>query len=113
MVNHYESKQLEYLKEKNSNAFARYMLLIDFRLDRNAFHKSCLQQSCRNVNETLGSAVMKVKILLTNCTSYLPEHRLLKQVPSPKQVPSHRLMHRLKQDCKVRMDRQETGPRPL
>ncbi len=64
MVNHYESKQLEHLRGKNSNEIARFLLSLDSRLYRKAFHKSRLQQSCRNVHETLGSAVMKVKLII-------------------------------------------------
>ncbi len=75
MVNHYETKQLEYLKNKNSNAIARFLLSLDSRLDRKAFHKSRLQQSCRNINETLGSAVLKTKNIIDQLYELPPEHQ--------------------------------------
>jgi hypothetical protein len=61
MVNHYEPRQTEYLKNKTSNEIARFLLSLDSRIDRATFHRTKLHQSVREVNETLSSAVMKVK----------------------------------------------------
>jgi hypothetical protein len=61
MINHYEPRQTEYLKNKTSNEIARFLLSLDSRMDRASFHRAKLHQSVREVNETLSSAVMKVK----------------------------------------------------
>ena len=60
-INHYEPLQTQYLQDRNANEIARFLLSLDSRIDRRAFHRSRLNQSCRNVNESLAAAVLKVK----------------------------------------------------
>ncbi len=60
-VNHYESAQTEYLKDKTSNEIARFLISLSTRVDKKAYHKARLLASVRLPEETLSAAVLKVK----------------------------------------------------
>ena len=60
-INHYESGQLEYLKDRTCNEIAKFLLSLDYRIDKTMFHKSRLHSSVRLPEETLSSAVIKVR----------------------------------------------------
>ena len=63
-VNHYEPAQTEYLKERTSNEIAHFLISLDAKFDRVAFHRAKLLQSCRAKGEPLISAVMKIKNII-------------------------------------------------
>jgi len=60
-INHYESAQTEYLKNKSCNKIANFLLLLNSRIDRIAFHKARLMTSVRSPAETLSAAIYKIK----------------------------------------------------
>jgi hypothetical protein len=60
-INHYESQQTEYLKDKTCDQIANFLLSLNSRIDKKAFHKSKLQNSVRKPDETLSAALFKVK----------------------------------------------------
>ena len=64
MINHFDTKLSEDLKSKNSNQIANFLLSLDAKPDRMAFHKSRLLQSVRCEHESLSSAVLKVKLIV-------------------------------------------------
>ncbi len=60
-VNHYEPQQTEYLKQKTCNEIANFLLSLNSRVDRQAYHKAKLHNSTRAPEETLSAALFKVK----------------------------------------------------
>lgn len=60
-INHYESSQTEYLKDKDSNLIANFLLSLNSRIDKKAYHKAKLQMAVRLPEETLSAAIMKVR----------------------------------------------------
>ncbi len=60
-VNHYESAQTEYLRDKTCDQIANFLLSLNTRIDRKAYHKSRLLAAMRRPDETLSAAVHKVR----------------------------------------------------
>jgi len=60
-VSHYESAQTEYLRNNTSDGIANFLLSLNTRVDKIAYHKSKLLSAVRKPDETLSSAVQKVR----------------------------------------------------
>jgi hypothetical protein len=60
-VNHYESAQTEYLRDKTCDQITNFLLSLNTRIDRKAYHKSRLLAAVRRPDETLSAAVHKVR----------------------------------------------------
>jgi len=60
-INNYEPTQTEYLKGKTCNQIANFLLSLNLRIDRKAFHMDRLLASERSPAETLSSAIAKLK----------------------------------------------------
>ena len=60
-VNHYESSQTEYLQDKTSNEIANFLISLNSKIDRIAYHKAKLNNSHRKPNEPLNGAILKIK----------------------------------------------------
>ena len=71
-VNHYESAQTEYLRDKTCDQIANFLLSLNTRIDRRAYHKSKLLSAVRRPDETLSAAVHKVRNIAENIYANVP-----------------------------------------
>jgi len=81
-VSHYESAQTEYLRNNTSNEIANFLLSLNTRVDKIAYHKSKLLSAVRKPNETLSSAVQKVRNIAEKIYAPDPEDHMVPAVPA-------------------------------
>jgi hypothetical protein len=72
-VNHYESAQTEYLRNKTCDQIANFLLSLNTRIDRKAYHKSRLLSAVRRPEETLSAAVHKVRNIAESIYVNVPD----------------------------------------
>ena len=72
-VNHYESAQTEYLRNKTCDEIANFLLCLSTRIDRKAYHKSRLLSAVRRPEETLSAAVHKVRNIAESIYVNVPD----------------------------------------